>query len=88
MYPRDPIESQGLTLIELMITLAVSVTTHGRVSVDHVSYATQRRGDAYGALLDLATREEHYYNTYESYTDGIVAPAECRARAATSARAM
>jgi Tfp pilus assembly protein PilE len=26
------------------------------------------RGDAYAALLDLATREEHYYNRHHAYT--------------------
>jgi Tfp pilus assembly protein PilE len=35
------------------------------------------RGDAYAALLDLATREEHYYNSYRVYTDVVVAPADC-----------
>ena len=78
MHPRDPINSQGLTLIELMITLAVVATMLMVVYPTYMSYARETgRGDAYTALLDLATREEHYYNTYETYTNVIVAPPEC-----------
>ena len=76
--PRDPFHSRGFTLIELMITLAVITTMLMVVYPTYMNYARETgRGDAYTALLDLATREEHYYNTYETYTDVIVAPAEC-----------
>jgi type IV pilus assembly protein PilE len=78
MHPRDPTDNQGLTVIELMITLAVITTMLMVVYPTYMSYARETgRGDAYTALLDLATREEHYYNTYETYTDVIVASAEC-----------
>jgi type IV pilus assembly protein PilE len=73
-----PVHFQGLTLIEIMIVLAVTTTMVMVAFPTYLSYERETaRGDAYTALLDLATREEHYFNTYETYTDVIVAPGQC-----------
>jgi type IV pilus assembly protein PilE len=78
MNPRQALSTPGFTLIELMIALAVITTMVMVVYPTYMSYARETgRGDAYTALLDLATREEHYYNTYNSYTDVVVAPHGC-----------
>jgi type IV pilus assembly protein PilE len=71
---------RGFTLIELMVTMAVLATTAVVVYPTYLSYTREtNRGDAYAALLDLATREEHHYNTYDEYTTVIVPPGGCEA---------
>jgi type IV pilus assembly protein PilE len=72
--------ARGFTLIELMVTLAVIATTAVVVYPTYLSYTREsNRADAYAALLDLATREEHHYNTYDEYTTVITAPGDCKA---------
>jgi Tfp pilus assembly protein PilE len=78
MYRHDTISPLGFTLIEALMVVGVIATTALFVYPTWMSYERETaRGDAYAALLDLATREEHYYNSYRVYTDVIVAPAEC-----------
>ena len=78
MYRHDAIPPRGFTLIEALMVVGVIATTALFVYPTWTSYQRETaRGDAYSALLDLATREEHYYNSYHAYTDVIVAPAEC-----------
>ena len=80
MYPRLATRAPGFTVIELMTALAVITTMVMVVYPTYMNYAHETaRGDAYSALLDLATREEHYYNTYDTYTDILVAPRDCSA---------
>jgi prepilin-type N-terminal cleavage/methylation domain-containing protein len=82
MTPRFATRTPGFTLIELMITLAVLTSMVLVVYPTYLSYSRETgRGDAYTALLDLATREEHYYNAYDTYTDVVVAPRDCAGEA-------
>lgn len=66
------------TLIEGMVILGV-ITTF--VLVAWPTYRTlvaeTGRSEAYAALLDLATRQESFFNAYRSYTDVVVAPNGC-----------
>ena len=82
MYRNDASTAQGFTLIEAMIVVAVIATTAIVAYPTWMSYQRETgRGDAYTALLDLATREERYFNAHEAYTDVIVAPAGCEGAA-------
>ncbi len=66
---RTPHAASGFTLIELMVTVVI-VGILASVSVpSYLSYVRQgRRADAKTALLDLAGREERYFNTNNAYT--------------------
>ena len=78
MYRHPAIPALGFTLIELLMVVGVIAMTAIVVYPTWMSYQRETgRGDAYAALLDLATREEHYYNRHHAYTDVIVAPAAC-----------
>jgi len=61
--------SDGFTLIELMITIVVASIL---LAIAVPSYQTQirksRRTEARTAVLDLATRQERYFSTANSYT--------------------
>jgi type IV pilus assembly protein PilE len=68
----------SLTLVEVMATFAVIATFVLVAYPAYVGFLRETgRGDAYAALLDLATREETHYNRYNRYTDVIVAPPGC-----------
>jgi len=68
----------GFTLIELMVIVAVLATITMVAYPTYQSYVRESgRGDAYSALLDLATRQERYFSTYNTYTDVIVAASDC-----------
>lgn len=60
---------RGFTLIELMVAVLVATIL---ISIAVPAYKTQirksRRTDAKTALLDLAGREERYFNTNNTYT--------------------
>jgi len=62
--------SAGFTLIELMITVVIATIL---LSIAIPLYLHQiresRRTDARSALLDLAAREERYFDSNNAYTD-------------------
>lgn len=63
-------QSRGFTLIELMIVVAiVAILTAIAVPMYQQQSMTSRRADAKSALLDLATREERYFATNNTYTN-------------------
>jgi len=61
--------SQGFTLIELMVTVAI-VGILATIAVESYSYEVQksRRTDARSALMDLAGREEKLYSVTNAYS--------------------
>jgi type IV pilus assembly protein PilE len=72
------LDVRGFTLIELMVIIAVLATITMVAYPTYMSYVRESgRGDAYSALFDLATRQEHYFTTYNTYTDTIVSPPDC-----------
>ncbi len=60
----------GFTLIELMVVVAVVAIL---AAIAYPSYINQvrksRRADAKSALLDLATRQERFFSTQNTYTN-------------------
>jgi type IV pilus assembly protein PilE len=62
-------QSAGFTLVELMVTVVIASIL---LSIAIPAYTGQvrksRRTDARTALLDLASREERYFSTANSYT--------------------
>jgi type IV pilus assembly protein PilE len=68
MPPPSP-AAQGFTLIELMVAVLVASILLGIAVPSYLSNVRQsRRTDAKTALLDLAGREERYFNTNNAYT--------------------
>lgn len=60
----------GFTLIELMIAVVVVAILMAIAIPSYESYVQKsRRTDAKTALLDLATREQRFYSTNNSFTD-------------------
>lgn len=60
----------GFTLIELMVAVLVASILLGIAVPSYLSNVRQsRRTDAKTALLDLAGREERYFNTNNAYTN-------------------
>ena len=61
---------RGFTLIELMVVVAVVAIL---AAIAYPSYINQvrksRRADAKSALLDLATRQERFFSTQNTYTN-------------------
>jgi type IV pilus assembly protein PilE len=61
---RGPGHWRGFTLVELMVTVVVISILTAIAVPSYVSHVRQsRRTEAKTALLDLAGREERYYNT-------------------------
>jgi type IV pilus assembly protein PilE len=66
--------ARGFTLIELMIVVAVIAVLAAIAIPNYSRYAFRaRRGEAQEALLRLATAQERYYATYNSYAASITA---------------
>ncbi len=72
MMRNDRSHAKGFTLIELMVTVLVVAILAG---IALPTYKTQirksRRVDAKTALLDLAGREERYFNANNYYTNSF-----------------
>lgn len=65
--------SRGLTLVELLITIAVISILAAIGYPAYTSYTHKaRRTEATGALLDFATRMERYYADNNSYAGATV----------------
>ncbi|MDP1603869.1 MAG: type IV pilin protein [Legionella sp.] len=66
--------SKGFSLIELMIVIVIIAILATLAYPGYRDYITRaRRTDGHSALLDLASRLEHYYseqNTYQTATIG------------------
>ena len=61
--------SRGLTLVELMVTVAVLAILAGIAYPAYTNYTYKaRRTEATGTLVDFATRMERYYADNNSYT--------------------
>jgi type IV pilus assembly protein PilE len=61
----------GFSLIELMVTVViVSILASIAIPAYNAQIRKSRRTEAKTALLDLAGREERYFNTNNAYTDG------------------
>jgi type IV pilus assembly protein PilE len=59
----------GFTLIELMVTVVIAtILVSIAIPAYNTSIRKSRRTDAKTALLDLAGREERYYNTNNTYS--------------------
>ena len=70
LQPHAAQRSRGFTLIELMVVVAVVAIL---AAIAYPSYINQvrksRRADAKSALLDLATRQERFFSTQNTYTN-------------------
>ena len=65
--------SRGLTLVELLVTIAVISILAAIGYPVYTSYSYKaRRTEATGALLDFATRMERYYADNNSYAGATV----------------
>ncbi len=63
--------SSGFSLIELMVTVVImSILASIAIPAYNAQIRKSRRTEAKTALLDLAGREERYFNTNNAYTDG------------------
>jgi type IV pilus assembly protein PilE len=72
MAPLSASESgaKGFTLIELMVVIAIASILVAIATPSYTSYIRKsRRTEAKTALLDLASREERYMSTNNSYTN-------------------
>jgi type IV pilus assembly protein PilE len=59
----------GFTLVELMVTMAIAAILAAiAIPAYNTSVRQSRRTEAKTALLDLAGREERYFNTNNAYT--------------------
>ena len=59
----------GFTLVELMVTMAIAAILAAiALPAYNTSVRKSRRTEAKTALLDLAGREERYFNTNNAYT--------------------
>ena len=66
--------TRGFTLIELMIAVVIATVLISIAVPSYISYVRQsRRTEAKTALLDLAGREERYYNTNNSQYTNVAA---------------
>jgi len=62
--------SSGFSLIELMVTVVIiSILASIAIPAYNAQIRKSRRTEAKTALLDLAGREERYFNTNNAYTD-------------------
>lgn len=69
LKPRGLLRRKGFTLIELMITVVIVSILAAIAYPSYVnSIRKSRRIDAKTALLDLASREERYFSTNNTYT--------------------
>jgi len=70
---RNRKSSRGLTLVELMVTIAIIsiLAAIGYPAYTNYTYKA-RRTEATGSLLDFATRMERYYADNNSYTGATV----------------
>jgi type IV pilus assembly protein PilE len=64
------VKARGFSLIELMITVAVVAILAAIAVPSYQTYVLRsHRTDAKSALLDLASLEERFFSTNNSYTD-------------------
>ncbi|HEY4093777.1 MAG TPA: type IV pilin protein [Luteibacter sp.] len=64
--------TRGFTLIELMIVIAVIAVLAMIAVPNYLRYGYRaRRGEAQEALLRLATAQERYYSTYNTYAASV-----------------
>jgi type IV pilus assembly protein PilE len=64
------LDSSGFTLVELMITVViVAILASIAIPAYNAQIRKSRRTEAKTALLDLAGREERFFNTNNAYTN-------------------
>jgi type IV pilus assembly protein PilE len=67
---RSGTKARGFTLIELIIAMVIVATLAAIAIPSYQTYVLRsHRTDAKSALLDLASLEERYFSTHNSYTD-------------------